>query len=103
EPAPAAATPPPPPSTASSLPLLSRAAIEKHQRDAIVAALERSGGRVSGPRGAAELLGMKASTLFSRMAVLGLRQRSTSNSRAYRGASRSANSTTTDRPSPAEV
>jgi len=48
----------------------------KHQRDAIVAALERSRGRVSGADGAAELLGMKASTLFSRMTVLGLRFRS---------------------------
>jgi len=70
--APAAAAPPPP-STSGPLPLLSRAALEKHQRDAIVAALERSGGRVSGPGGAAELLGMKTSTLFSRMSVLGLR------------------------------
>ncbi len=75
EPGHAPATPQPP-SASSPLPLLSRAAVEKHQRDAIVAALERSGGRVSGPRGAAELLGMKASTLFSRMTVLGLRQRS---------------------------
>jgi len=66
---------PRPPSPSSSLPLLSRAAIEKHQRDAIVAALERSGGRVSGPGGAAELLEMKTSTLFSRMTVLGLRQK----------------------------
>jgi DNA-binding NtrC family response regulator len=62
------------PGQSSPLPLLSPAAMEKHQRDAIVAALERSGGRVSGPRGAAEMLGMKASTLFSRMTVLGLRQ-----------------------------
>jgi DNA-binding NtrC family response regulator len=68
--------PPRPLSTSSALPLLSRAAMEKHQRDAIVAALERSGGRVSGPGGAAELLGMKASTLFSRMSVLGLRKKS---------------------------
>ena len=66
----------PPPSRSGALALLSRAAMEKHQRDAIVAALERSGGRVSGPGGAAELLGMKASTLFSRMSVLGLRQKS---------------------------
>ncbi len=72
EPGPTASTPQPP-STSSALPLLSRAGIEKHQRDAILAALERTGGRVSGPRGAAELLGMKASTLFSRMAVLGLK------------------------------
>ncbi len=62
-----------PPSASGSLPSLSRAAMDKHQRDAIVAALERSGGRVSGPRGAAELLGMRPSTLFSRMTVLGLR------------------------------
>jgi transcriptional regulator with GAF, ATPase, and Fis domain len=72
---PALATPQPP-SPSSPLPSLSRAAMEKQQRDVIVAALERSGGRVSGPRGAAELLGMKTSTLFSRMTVLGLRQRS---------------------------
>jgi transcriptional regulator with GAF, ATPase, and Fis domain len=63
-------------SAGTGLPLLSRAAIEQHQREAIVAALEQTAGRVSGPRGAADLLGMKASTLFSRMAVLGLRQRS---------------------------
>ncbi len=74
DPRPAAAAPPPP-SRAGALPLLSRAAMEKHQRDAIVGALERSGGRVSGPGGAAELLGMKTSTLFSRMNVLGLRQK----------------------------
>ena len=74
DPRPAAAAPPPP-SRSDALPLLSRAAMEKHQRDAIVGALERSGGRVSGPSGAAELLGMKASTLFSRMGVLGLRQK----------------------------
>jgi transcriptional regulator with GAF, ATPase, and Fis domain len=75
EPAPAAATPRPP-SASGLLPSLSRAAMENHQRETIVAALERTGGRVSGPRGAAELLGMKASTLFSRMSVLGLRDRS---------------------------
>jgi DNA-binding NtrC family response regulator len=66
-----------PPSPSAQLPLLSRAALEKHQRDAIVAALARSGGRVSGLGGAAELLGMNASTLFSRMSVLGLRQKNT--------------------------
>src|SRR5262249_54481809 len=60
----------------SELPLLSRVAVESHQREVIVAALERAGGRVSGSRGAAELLGMKPSTLFSRMTVLGLRKRS---------------------------
>ncbi|HEX6736977.1 MAG TPA: sigma 54-interacting transcriptional regulator [Vicinamibacteria bacterium] len=67
--------PPRRPSPPGALPLLSRAAMEKHQRDVIVAALERSGDRVAGPHGAAELLGMKASTLFSRMSVLGLRRK----------------------------
>ena len=66
---------PRPPSPSAPLALLSRAALEKHQREAIVAALARSGGRVSGRGGAAELLGMNASTLFSRMRVLGLRNR----------------------------
>jgi DNA-binding NtrC family response regulator len=46
---PSAAAGPRPPSTSATLPLLSRAALEKHQRDTIVAALDRSGGRVSGP------------------------------------------------------
>jgi DNA-binding NtrC family response regulator len=62
-------------SASTGLPLLSKAAIERHQRETIVAALEQTRGRVSGPRGAAELLGMNASTLFSRMTVLGLRPR----------------------------
>ena len=63
-----------PRATPSSLPQLSRQALETHQRETIAAALERTAGRVSGAGGAAELLGMKASTLFSRMSVLGLRR-----------------------------
>jgi DNA-binding NtrC family response regulator len=64
-----------PPATAApvALPLLSRAAVEQHQRETIAAALAQTGGRVSGPHGAAKLLGMNSSTLFSRMTVLGLR------------------------------
>src|SRR5262249_5850224 len=62
-------------SASSALPMLSRAAMEQHQREVIVAALERSGGRISGPGGAAELLGLKRSTLFSRIRVLGIRQK----------------------------
>ena len=64
----------PPLSASSPLPILSREAMEKRHREVIVAALERSGGRVSGPGGAAELLGLKRSTLFSRIRVLGIRQ-----------------------------
>jgi transcriptional regulator with GAF, ATPase, and Fis domain len=63
------------PVPAGDLPLLSRGAVETHQREVILAALERAGGRVSGARGAAELLGLKASTLFSRMSALGLRHK----------------------------
>ena len=44
------------------------------QRAAILVALERTGGRVSGPGGAAEVLGMKSTTLESRMRKLGLRK-----------------------------
>jgi len=60
--------------TAAALPQLSRQAMEKHQREMIAAALEQTCGRVSGPGGAAELLQVKPSTLFSRMSVLGLRR-----------------------------
>ena len=37
-------------------------------------ALERCGGRVSGAQGAARLLGMKPSTLASRLKVLGVKR-----------------------------
>lgn len=44
------------------------------QRAAILGALGRTGGKVSGPGGAAEVLGMKSTTLESRMRKLGLRK-----------------------------
>lgn len=44
------------------------------ERDAIERALERTGGRVSGPRGAAKNLGLKPTTLESRMKKLGVRR-----------------------------
>ena len=44
------------------------------QRAAILAALARTRGKVSGPGGAAEVLGMKSTTLESRMRKLGLRK-----------------------------
>jgi hypothetical protein len=44
------------------------------QRRAILLALQRTGGRVSGRGGAAELLGLKATTLESRMRKLGVRR-----------------------------
>jgi transcriptional regulator with GAF, ATPase, and Fis domain len=55
----------------STLPM--RDELKRQERDAIVAALKQTNGKVSGPRGAAELLGMKPSTLASRIAALGLK------------------------------
>jgi len=46
--------------------------LKRRERDAIGAALKKANGKVSGPRGAAELLGMKPSTLASRIRALGL-------------------------------
>src|SRR5262249_37319608 len=48
----------------------------KHQeRDAIAAALKQTNGKVFGPSGAAELLGMKPTTLASRISALGLNRK----------------------------
>ena len=52
--------------------LLTRAELKRQERDAIIAALKQTNGKISGSRGAAELLGMKPSTFSSRMAALGL-------------------------------
>lgn len=46
------------------------------ERDAIARVLAHTGGRVSGPRGAAAVLGLKPTTLFSRMKKLGVPRRS---------------------------
>ena len=44
------------------------------ERDAIERVLERTGGRVSGPLGAAKILGLKPTTLESRIKKLGVRK-----------------------------
>jgi predicted ATPase/transcriptional regulator with GAF, ATPase, and Fis domain len=44
------------------------------EREHILATLERTGWKVSGPRGAAALLGLKATTLESRMKKLGIKR-----------------------------
>lgn len=44
------------------------------QREAIERVLAQTGGRISGPRGAATVLGLKPSTLVSRMQKLGVRR-----------------------------
>ena len=55
--------------------LLTRDELKRHERDNIAAALEKSGGKVFGPGGAAELLGMKPTTLASRIKALGLNRK----------------------------
>ena len=44
------------------------------QREGILRALERTGWRVSGPKGAAAVLGLKPTTLESKMKKLGIRR-----------------------------
>ena len=50
-----------------------RAVMDETERKQILAALEQTNWTVAGPNGAAALLGMKRSTLQSRMQKLGIR------------------------------
>jgi DNA-binding NtrC family response regulator len=59
--------------------LLTRDELRQRERASISAALAQSGGRVSGENGAAALLGMKPTTLYSRILALGLRTKAASN------------------------
>lgn len=54
--------------------LLTRRELKEQERESVKAALKQTGGRVFGPGGAAELLGMKPTTLASRIKALGLRK-----------------------------
>jgi transcriptional regulator with GAF, ATPase, and Fis domain len=47
----------------------------EREKQNLLAALDRSGGKIFGPGGAAELLGMKPTTLASRLRALGIRRR----------------------------
>jgi transcriptional regulator with GAF, ATPase, and Fis domain len=60
--------------TTVASPMLTRDELKGLERDSIVRALERANGKVSGPGGAAELLGLRPTTLASRIAALGLRR-----------------------------
>jgi formate hydrogenlyase transcriptional activator len=55
--------------------LLTRDELKRQERETIINALEQTKGKVSGPGGAAELLGMKSSTLASRISSLGINRR----------------------------
>jgi transcriptional regulator with GAF, ATPase, and Fis domain len=52
---------------------MTREDLKRMERESIALALEQAGGKVFGPDGAAQLLGMKATTLASRIAALGLK------------------------------
>jgi transcriptional regulator with GAF, ATPase, and Fis domain len=72
---PRASPPPaPPPGQEGSRPkvVLPDAEVRRLERENILAALQQSGGRIRGPGGAAELLGLKPTTLASRIKTLGI-------------------------------
>jgi transcriptional regulator with GAF, ATPase, and Fis domain len=54
--------------------ILTESDLRNLERDSIVAALERAAGRIAGPGGAAELLGVRPSTLRDRMKALGIQR-----------------------------
>jgi len=58
--------------------LLTRAELKRQEREAIINALKQTNGRVSGTGGTAALLGMKPSTLASRISSLGINRRTLS-------------------------
>jgi transcriptional regulator with GAF, ATPase, and Fis domain len=55
--------------------ILTRAELKQRERESIVAALAESGGKIFGPNGAASLLGMKPTTLASKIQALGIRRK----------------------------
>src|SRR5262249_32249020 len=63
------------PSPQASEALLTRPELKRRERESIRLALERTGGKLFGPGGAAELLGMKPTTLASRIRALKLTRR----------------------------
>jgi transcriptional regulator with GAF, ATPase, and Fis domain len=54
------------------LPVLTDSELRNLTRDNLLAALRATSGRIAGPGGAAELLGLKPSTLASRLRKLGI-------------------------------
>ncbi|MGD9670623.1 MAG: sigma 54-interacting transcriptional regulator [Hyphomicrobiaceae bacterium] len=60
------------PSASGSSGLLTDPELKRRERTAIETALKMCGGRVAGPHGAARLLGLKPSTLFSRLRRAGI-------------------------------
>ncbi|HYK63672.1 MAG TPA: sigma 54-interacting transcriptional regulator [Patescibacteria group bacterium] len=63
---------------AANAAVLTRDELKRQERDAIIKALKQTNGKVSGPGGAAELLGMKPTTLSSRISSLRIDRRTLS-------------------------
>jgi len=59
--------------------LVTRDELKMRERESIIAALNQAAGKVSGSDGAAAMLGMKLTTLYSRILALGLRARESVN------------------------
>jgi transcriptional regulator with GAF, ATPase, and Fis domain len=49
--------------------------LQRRERDNLLIVLEKTGWRIKGPNGAAELLGVKPTTLLSRIKTMGLRRK----------------------------
>jgi transcriptional regulator with GAF, ATPase, and Fis domain len=54
---------------------LTRKQLLELERRSIEEALQKSGGKIYGPGGAAEMLGMRPTTLSSKIAALGIKRR----------------------------
>ena len=72
--APASAPLPPTKPRGEAQPILTESDLRALERDSIVAALDRAAGRIAGPGGAAEILGVRPSTLRDRMKALGIQR-----------------------------
>jgi transcriptional regulator with GAF, ATPase, and Fis domain len=69
-PPPASSAPHPGPQT--GLEFFTEAEMQRRERENLVAVLEKAGWKIKGPDGAAELIGLKPTTLLSRMKKMGL-------------------------------
>ena len=62
------------PGTARQSGILTEKEMREYQKQNIVAALKETGWRVSGPEGAADLLGVKPTTLADRIRTFGIKR-----------------------------
>jgi transcriptional regulator with GAF, ATPase, and Fis domain len=74
DPAPAPASPGPSSAAKAGLKYLTEAEMRRRQRENVVAVLEGAGWKIKGAEGAAELLGVRPTTLLSRMKKMGIKR-----------------------------